>query len=86
MFIKTGADEIPLTPLSRAINLHKNLKIAPIYTNPDSINKISKYEDISVEESVKSQIELAGASVSSYEDCDLVLLVNNFKNEQGELS
>ena len=85
VFIKTGADEIPLTLLSRAINLHKNLKIAPIYTNPDSTNKISKYEDISVEESVKSQIELAGASVSSYEDCDLVLLVNNFKNEQGEL-
>ncbi|MBQ8887469.1 MAG: DUF4127 family protein [Candidatus Gastranaerophilales bacterium] len=85
VLIKTGADEIPLSLLSRAINLNKNLKIAPIYTNPNSIDKISKYEDISVEESVKSQIELAGATVSSYDDCDLVLLVNNFKNEQGEL-
>ena len=85
VLIKTGADEIPLTLLSRALNQNKCIKVAPIYTNLDSINKISKYEDISVEESVKSQIELAGATVSSYEDCDLVLLVNNFKNEQGEL-
>ena len=85
VFIKTGADEIPLSLLSRAINLHKNLKVAPIYTNPDSIDKISKYEDISVLCSIKSQIELAGATVSSYDDCDLVLLVNNFKKEQGEL-
>lgn len=85
IFIKTGADEIPLTLLSRALNLKKRIKIAPIYTNPNSINKISKYEDISVKESVESQIELAGGNVSSYEDCDLVILVNNFENEQGEL-
>ena len=85
VFVKTGADEIPLTLLSRAINLHKNLRVAPIYTNPDSIDKISKYEDISVEESVKSQIELSGAIVSNHDDCDLVMLINNFKNEQGEL-
>lgn len=85
IFIKTGADEIPLTLLSRALNWNKRIKIAPIYTNPDSIEKISKYEDISVQESVKSQIELAGGVISSVENCDLILLVNNFKNEQGEL-
>ena len=85
VFVKTGADEIPLTLLSRSINKKKRIKIAPIYTNPDSVDKISKYEDISVEQSVNSQIELSGAVVSDIEHCDMVLLVNNFKNEQGEL-
>lgn len=85
IFIKTGADEIPLTLLSRAINKQKHIKITPIYLNADSINKISKYEDISVEESVKSQIELAGGIVVDEKDCDIILLVNNFKNQQGEL-
>ena len=85
IFVKTGADEIPLTLLSRALNKHKQIKIAPVYTNPDSINKISKYEDISVEESVKSQIELAGGIISDENNCDLIMLINNFKEEQGEL-
>jgi len=85
VFVKTGADEIPLTLLSRALNEKKKIKIAPLYINSDSVNKISKYEDVSVELSVKSQIELAGAKVSDVENCDMVLLVNNFKDEQGEL-
>ena len=85
VFIKTGADEIPLTLLSLAINKKKHIKIAPIYTNTASIDKISKYEDISVQKSVESQIEIAGGIVSDLNNCDMVLLVNNFKNEQGEL-
>ena len=85
VFIKTGADEIPLTLLSRALNANKHIKIAPVYTNPSSIDKISKYEDISVEKSVNAQIELAGGVVSDMEHCDMVLLVNNFQEEQGEL-
>lgn len=85
IFVKTGADEIPLTLLSRALNKDKHIKIAPIYTQSDYIDKISKYEDISVEKSVNSQIELSGGIVSDIEHCDMVLLVNNFKNEQGEL-
>ncbi len=85
IFIKTGADEIPLTLLSRALNSNKHIRIAPVYTNPNCIEKISKYEDISVEKSVNSQIELAGGIVSDMEHCDMVLLVNNFQEEQGEL-
>ena len=85
IFVKTGADEIPLTLISRALNKDKYIKICPKYTNPKYTNKISKYEDITVEQSVKSQIELAGGIVSDYENCDMVLLVNNFQNEQGEL-
>lgn len=85
VYIKTGADEIPISLLSRAVNRDKKIKIATVYTNPNSIEKISKYEDISVKEAVKSQIELTGGIVSTESDCDLTLLINNFKNEQGEL-
>ena len=85
VFVKTGADEIPLTLLSRAINKNKKIKIAVEYTNPESIDKISKYEDISVKDSVNSQIELAGGILSSEDNCDLILIINNFKKEQGEL-
>lgn len=85
MFVKTGADEIPLTLLSRCISDGKKIKIAPIYTNPDEIDKISKYEDVSVKESVESQILTAGGSVSSPDEADFILYVNNFKGEQGEL-
>ena len=84
--VKTGADEIPLTLLSRVFTSEKKLRIFPRYTQPEFTNKISKYEDISVGESVNSQIELAGAKVAkSLDDADFELLVNNFKNEQGEL-
>ncbi len=86
--IKTGADEIPLSLLARAIIGDKKVKIAPKFTHPDFINNISKYEDISVYESVKGQIELAGAKfsiLSDEKDADITLLVNNFKETQGEL-
>lgn len=83
--VKTGADEIPLSLLSRAITSGKNLKIAPVFTQKDYTNKISKYEDISVFESVKGQIELAGCECCDETQADIILLVNNFKNEQGEL-
>lgn len=85
VLVKTGADEIPLSLLSRAMTKDKDIKIAPIFMQPDAVGKISKYEDISVLESVNSQIELAGAKVSDVDDADLVLYVNNFKNQQGEL-
>ena len=85
MFVKTGADEIPLTLLSRCISDGKKIKIAPIYTNPEEIDKISKYEDVSVKDSVESQILTAGGSVSTPDDAHLILYVNNFKGEQGEL-
>lgn len=85
IYVKTGADEIPLTLISRALNKHKNIKIAVRYTNPEGINEISRYEDISVGESVKSQLELAGGILSTEEDCDIIMLVNNFEKEQGEI-
>ncbi|MCR5261215.1 MAG: DUF4127 family protein [Candidatus Gastranaerophilales bacterium] len=84
-FVKTGADEIPLTLLARCLTEGKNIKIAPVYTNPAEINLISNYEDISVQKSAESQILTAGASVSDVRNADLIMYVNNFKNHQGEL-
>lgn len=83
--IKTGADEIPLSLLARALTKGREIKIAPVFSESDFVDRISKYEDISVKESVEGQIELAGGTVCEEKDADIVLLVNNFKEEQGEL-
>ena len=81
---KTGADEIPLTLLARAIK--KNINIYPVYTEPDFKDKISNYEDVSIENSVLGQLELGGFNVVKTEDeADVVLVVNNFVEKQGEL-
>ena len=81
---KTGADEIPLTLLSRAIK--KDIKIYPVFTEPEYKNLVSNYEDISIEKSVLSQMELGGFELAeSYEKADLILIVNNFIEKQGEL-
>lgn len=84
-FTKTGADEIPLTLLARAIRAEKTIKISPIFTEPDSKDLISNYEDVSIENSVKGQLELAGCTISEPENADILLYVNNFRKNQGEI-
>lgn len=79
--VKTGADEIPLSLLSRA--LEGDYKIKPIFLEDGQKNLISNYEDISIEECVRNQIELAGMVVD--EDADVELYVNNFVEKQGEI-
>jgi len=80
---KTGADEIPLTLLSRALD--KTLKVCPVFLEPEYKNLISNYEDISIENSVKSQLELGGCKITDEENADIILYVNNFKRQQGEI-
>ena len=82
-FTKTGADEIPLSLLSRAIS--GDIKICPIFLEPNSKDLISNYEDVSIEKSVHGQIELAGGKVVSEKDADILLSVNNFIDQQGEI-
>ena len=109
-FVKTGADEIPLTLLARAIMKklkpvseketsrvgktqcsHRDkcqetgMKIAPIFLVPECKDLIANYEDVSIEKSVKGQIELAGCSVCEPDDADILLYVNNFEDHQGEI-
>ena len=61
------------------------IKIAPIFLAPDYKDLISNYEDVSIEKSVKGQIELAGCKVCKPEDADILLYVNNFEERQGEI-
>ncbi len=53
-----------------------------IYPSKDLI---SNYEDISIEKSVQAQIELCGGILSDENNADLILLVNNFEEKQGEI-
>jgi len=81
---KTGADEIPLSLLARAIK--KDIKVFVDYTEPECKDLVSNYEDVSIEKSVDGQLELAGfIKVNDLQEADIVLLVNNFREKQGEL-
>lgn len=83
-FTKTGADEIPLSLLSRSLN--KSLKIYPEFLEPEYKGLVSNYEDVSVENSVRGQIELGGCEVcGDKNDADIILYVNNFIDRQGEI-
>lgn len=82
-FVKTGADEIPLSLFSRSIK--GEIKVAPVFLEPQSKNLISNYEDISIEKSVISQLELADCKVVDEDSADILLYVNNFKEQQGEI-
>jgi hypothetical protein len=80
---KTGADEIPLTLLARAIP--KQINIYPQFIEPEYKDRISNYEDVSIEQSVLGQLELGGFTVvDSQWEADVVLIINNFKEKQGE--
>ena len=82
-FVKTGADEIPLSLLSRVIQ--GEIKVAPVFLEPSYKNLISNYEDISIEKSVLSQLELAGCKIVNENDADILLYINNFVENQGEI-
>ncbi|MGN0004928.1 MAG: DUF4127 family protein [Candidatus Gastranaerophilaceae bacterium] len=83
--VKTGADEIPLALIARCMSDGHEVKFAPFFTNPESTDKISNYEDISVKKSVESQIYTAGGDICDKKEADIILYVNNFKDKQGEL-
>lgn len=82
-FTKTGADEIPLSLLSNAID--GKIKICPIFLEPKYKNLISNYEDVSIEKSVNGQIELANCEISDEKNADILLYINNFREKQGEI-
>ena len=86
--VKTGADEIPLTLMTYALyeDKEKKPKIFIDYANPKTFHKISKYEDVSVRECCVAQIQTAGAIVAENEaEADIIMYVNNFEQEQGDL-
>lgn len=85
--VKTGADEIPLTLFARAVcDFHTQApKISTKFLAPENKHLISNYEDISIEKSVKAQIELSGGEIAEEKEADLVLIINNFEEQQGEI-
>lgn len=82
-FVKTGADEIPLTLLARAIG--GIFKVCPIFIEPECKKLISNYEDVSIEKSIIGQLQLAGANIVNSDNADILLYVNNFIDNQGEI-
>ncbi len=93
--VKTGADEIPLGLLLRGVAQDIPLKIKTVYSAPNSVDKISRYEDISVQSCVEAQIKIGVPSAkiingneaksSTSDDFDLIFYINNFENTQGDL-
>lgn len=89
--VKTGADEIPLSLFARAVvDFNKGFnkdapKIFPKFLAPEHKDLISNYEDISIEKSVLAQIDLSDATISEEDSADMILIVNNFEEKQGEI-
>lgn len=87
--VKTGADEIPLALFARAICDYNKYapKISPKFLAPEYKDLLSNYEDISIEKSVNAQIDLSGGLLWTWDEqeTDLILLVNNFEEQQGEI-
>ena len=82
-FTKTGADEIPLTLFARSIQGEMSVDIK--FTEPEYKNLISNYEDDSIEKSVLGQLSLANINVTDNKNSNITLVVNNFKEKQGEI-
>ena len=82
-YTKTGADEIPLTLFARSIPGKMSVDIE--FIEPEYKNLISNYEDVSIEKSVIGQLSLANIYIVDKTSSDITLIVNNFKEKQGEI-
>lgn len=84
--VKTGADEIPLGLLLRGVVENLPLKFKIVYSNPKTVDKISRYEDLSVKNCVEEQIKIGVQnSIITDKNEDIILFVNNFREKQGDL-
>lgn len=83
---KTGADEMILALTSKALvdYCQADIKICPQFFDENAKQIISRYENVSIEKSVKNSIELCGAKVSNT-NADLTLLINAPTKSQDEL-
>jgi hypothetical protein len=84
--IKTGADEIPLTLLARVFGdfYQTTTKITPAYSYQKSKDIISRYEDVTIENSLLGQLSIAGAKASS--EGDFCLYLNTPEHIQDDLA
>lgn len=84
--IKTGADEIPLTLMTRAfLDFYgQPVTITPIYSIENSKNIISRYEDVTIEKSLEGQVSICGAKLAL--NGDFSLYVNTPAKIQDDLA
>ena len=77
--IKTGADEMVISLLSRALcDYYKDeVNINPIFFDTTAKEIISRYEDISIEKSANAAIELCGGKISKNAIVELVINAPN---------
>jgi len=87
VLVKTGADEIPLALFARSVCdfYEKSPKIFPKFLTPEDRGLISNYEDISIEQSVNAQLNLANCKITNEKEADIILMINNFEAHQGEI-
>lgn len=84
--VKTGADEIPMGLFLKALSGKKPVKIKTVYKNQNSTSLVSRYEDLPVKDCVEGQIKIGlENALNKVENPDVVLYVNNFDVEQGDL-
>jgi hypothetical protein len=85
--VKTGADEIPLSLISKGDVeiINEDVSIYPVFSTKNGSKIISRYEDINIYESALGQIGLSGAKLAANEDiADIILAVHTPELEQGD--
>ncbi|MCR4881278.1 MAG: DUF4127 family protein [bacterium] len=84
--IKTGADEMIISLLSRALCdfYGETIGISPEFFDDEAKKIISRYEDVSVEKSANAAIELCGGQADK--KADLKLVINAPNQVQDEIS
>ena len=83
--IKTGADEMVLSLMSRALcdYFKETPKITPVFFADRAKDIVSRYEDVTIENSTKASVELCGGKVA--QNGDIKLLINAPNDSQDEI-
>ena len=86
VILKTGADEMIVSLLSKAIVdfYNEDVKINPVIFNEEAKKIISLYENVNVEKSAQTAIKLCGGTVSA-DNTAIQLLLNAPNKVQDEL-
>jgi hypothetical protein len=85
--IKTGADEIPTSLTAKGLNdlFKADISIFPVFFDKNGKNVVSRYEDVSIENSAKGQISLCGCKIANNEAAaDLLLILNTPQSSQND--
>lgn len=79
-----GADEIPLLLITKSQLDEEKPSVGIFFSSDIGKNITARYESTSIEESIKSKLEVLGLELVSCEDADIVLCVHVAKSIQGD--